>query len=57
MLNGRLGYRRQLAAAAAARLSALAAGATRFFSRPFVRGSLGMSGTAALAGNLALLFC
>ena len=52
-----LGYRRQLAATAAARLPALAAGATRLFSRPFVRGSLGVSGASALAGNLALFFC
>ena len=52
-----LRYRRQLAAATAAGLSAFAAGATRFFSGPFVRGALGVSGTAALAGNFALLFC
>ena len=52
-----LSYRRQLAAAATARLTALAAGATGFFSRPFVRSSLGVGGASALAGNLALLFC
>ena len=52
-----LRYRRQLAAAATAGLTALAAGATCFFSRPFVRGSLGVGGASTLAGNLALLFC
>ena len=52
-----LSYRRQLAAAATARLTALAAGAAGFFSRPFVRSSLGVGGASALAGNLALLFC
>ena len=52
-----LSYRRQLAAAATARLTALAAGATRFFGGPLMRRSLGVGGTATLAGNLALLFC
>ena len=48
---------RQLATATTARLTTLAAGAAGFLSGPFVRRSLGVSGAAALTGNLALLLC
>jgi hypothetical protein len=51
-----LGDGRQLAAATAAGLAALPAGAPSFLGRPFVRGALGMSGAAALRCYFALLF-